>query len=284
MVSTILNIDGVPEHFNLPWRWIEQRQALREFDVTLRWTDVAEGTGRMIERLNEGAADIALLLTEGAVAGIARGGRFRILGTYVASPLQWGVHVAADSPFHDATALAGRRFAISRHGSGSHLMAAVYARMRQWPGPAESFVVVDNIDGARRALKHGEADIFLWERFTTKPYVDGGEFRCIDVLPTPWPCFVACASEAALADKATAARLALHAALHVAQRLASEEEAPALFAERYDLQPDDAAEWLQQTRWSATGGISGDILEQTGEALREVGMVDAVPAAQQLLA
>ena len=262
MKHTQLQVDGVPEHFNLPWRWIEERQGLRKLGVTLQWADVREGTGRMIERLNQGDADIALLLTEGAVAGIARGGKFRILGTYVASPLQWGVHVAADS----------------------HLMAAVYARTRDWSGPADRFVVVDDIDGARRALTDGEADIFLWERFTTKPYVDSGEFRRIDVLPTPWPCFVACISDAALADKATAARLALHAALHVAQGLSSDKEAPALFAERYDLQAGDAAEWLQQTRWSATGSIAGDILEQTGEALREVGMIDAVPTTQQLLA
>lgn len=279
-----LAIDGVPEHFNLPWRWLCEHAALSGLGVELNWTDIPEGTGRMIERLSVGESDLALLLTEGAVAGIARGAPYRVLGSFVASPLQWGVHVSAKSALTSPADLDGGRFAISRYGSGSHLMAGVYAQVRGWSAKDLDYVVVDNIDGARQALGQGDAEIFLWEKFTTQPYVDRGEFRCVDVIPTPWPAFVACISETALAEKGRAADLAFHAARYAAERLRTMPDAAQVFARRYGLRDDAAHLWLEQTRWSRDGHIGRDILEQTANTLKSVGMIDTLPEVSRILA
>ncbi|MFD1079761.1 type 2 periplasmic-binding domain-containing protein, partial [Longispora fulva] len=52
------------------------------------------------------------------------------------------------------------------------------------------FEEVGTIEGAIEALKAGKAGYFLWEHFTTKPFVDKGVFRRLADCPTPWPCFV----------------------------------------------------------------------------------------------
>ena len=57
------------------------------------------------------------------------------------------------------------------------------------------FEVVNNLDGARSALKSDQAHIFLWEKYTTKFLVDQHEFKRIGEYPTPWPCFVISATD-----------------------------------------------------------------------------------------
>lgn len=43
----------------------------------------------------QGALDIAILSTDGAVAEIAQGGTYRIVSSFVSSPLSYGVYVSA---------------------------------------------------------------------------------------------------------------------------------------------------------------------------------------------
>ena len=38
----------------------------------------------------------------------------------------------------------------------------------------------------------------MWEKFTTKPLVDSGEWRRVGECVTPWPCFVVAATNTAL--------------------------------------------------------------------------------------
>ena len=57
-------------------------------------------------------------------------------------------------------------------------MAFVQAENLGWdPKEDVQFTVVGNLDGARAALGKGEASAFMWEKFTTKPHVDSGEWR-----------------------------------------------------------------------------------------------------------
>lgn len=272
MRDTTMTIAGVPEHFNLPWRLLIEHGLHVRFGLDLRWRDVPEGTGAMIDMLENGDCDVALLLSEGAVAGIAGGAGLRILGEYVASPLRWGVHVAADSDVAKPEDLPGRRFAISRYGSGSHLMAALYASQHDWPA-APSFHVVNHLDGAQAALAAGDADIFLWEQFTTQPLVDAGVFRRVDVLPTPWPCFVACIGAHATARAPIASAL-LQQALAYGRLLQQHPDAERWFAQRYGLERDAVRRWLAITAWSARGDVAADDIEAISRALRGVGLID----------
>lgn len=277
-----LAVAGVPEHFNLAWRRLAERRALESLAVDLHWQEVSEGTGRMIDLLEAGDADMALLLTEGAVAGVANGRRIRLLGGWVASPLRWGVHVAAASSAQSAKDLPGQRFAISRYGSGSHLMAGIYAQRNGWQDAPE-FVVVDDLTGARRALAAGDAAIFLWERFTTQPVVDAGDFRRVDELPTPWPCFVAAVRDDLAPETLSAARLALRAALHEAQGLRQADRAAHAFAAAYALDPEQANEWLTGTRWADATTLDPDMLAGVASAMHGVGMIEQAPATAELL-
>ena len=52
-----------------------------------------------------------------------------------------------------------------------------------------TFTAANNFVGLRNGVAAGEFDLFLWEKFTTKPWVDRGELAVIAEVPTPWTAF-----------------------------------------------------------------------------------------------
>lgn len=243
-----ITIGGVPEHFNLPWHLAIEQGLFERENIHLIWKDYPGGTGAMCADLRAGKLDIALVLTEGIVADIVKGNPARILRWYVKSPLIWGIHVAADSAFYSIDDLQGRKYAISRFGSGSHLMAYVDASSRGWELSEEKFVVAGDLGGAKKILTGGEADIFLWEKFTTQPLVDAGIFRRIGECPTPWPCF-AMAVTGKIAEDINVLDKIISVICRSAENLKSNHEAHFLIAERYGIKEDQAKEWLNKVEW-----------------------------------
>jgi ABC-type nitrate/sulfonate/bicarbonate transport system substrate-binding protein len=283
-VTRPLLIGGVPEHFNLPWRLAFEDGAPQRLGIDAQWRDYPEGSGAMAAALRSGELDAALLLTEGAIAGIASGGGFKIASLFTESPLIWGIHVPAGSRFQSVADVQGARYAISRPGSGSHLMAFVHARARGWPTDALSFVAVRNLQGAIDAFAAGGADVFFWEKFMTKPLVDAGRFRRVGEFVAPWPAFVMCVGDAALAANGRALRELLSAAFAQAAALAASATAAALIASRYDLERADVAEWLTSTRWATRPGIGDESIASCVDALGALRLIDPDFAAHDAIA
>ena len=275
-----LKIGGVPEHFNLPWLRLAESGALGELGAV--WREVPEGSGAMAAALREGDLDAAMLLTEGAVAGAAQGG-FKIVSLYTVSALLWGIHVPAGSELRRVEDIHGRRYAISRRGSGSHLMSFVHARQQGWSTDEIDFVVVGTLQGAIDAFASGKADVFFWEKFMTKPLVDSGRFRRVGEFVAPWPAFVVCASNAALAQGKPIRRV-LSRALDSAAELAASPGAAGAIAERYALEPDDARDWLAVTRWAPRVGIEVEHLSPAVAQLAALGLIRGDVAPQSLTA
>lgn len=250
----------MPEHFNLPWHLALEARRFESLGIELEWRDYAGGSGAMASALRGGELDAALLLTEGAVAAVTDGVALEIASLYTESPLTWGIHVPAASRFRAVAELEGARYAISRRGSGSHLMAFVHARGQGWSIERLTLVTVGNLDGAVEAFAAGKADVFFWEKLMTKPLVDGGTFRRVGEFAAPWPAFVVCASSALDDAQRSALGRALELVLDEARLLRARPDAAQLIAARYGLGAADVAEWLGTTRWAErVGAAAGDV-------------------------
>ena len=269
-----LSIVGVPEHFNYPWHWAIERGLFEDAGIDLQWQDAPGGTGAMAQMLAEEESDLAVLLTEGCVAAIIKGNPSRIVQSYIASPLTWGIHVDAKSSFQDIEDVEGKTYAISRYGSGSHLMAYVDAQQRGWNTGNMKFNVVGNFNGAKKALANGEADLFMWEKFMTKPTVDSGIFRRIGECPTPWPCFAITANEKALQNKADAIEKMLDIIQKVCLDFEYYYQAVEIISEKYGLLYEDAETWFYQTDWTNNNLFSVSVLEKIMDTLLEVKVID----------
>jgi sulfonate transport system substrate-binding protein len=244
-----IRLGGVPEHFNMPWHYALEKGLFEKEGIALHWSDYPGGTGAMAKDLRSGVLDAAVILTEGIVADIIGGNACTIVQWYVKSPLVWGIHVAASSAITTPAQFAQKKYAISRYGSGSHLMAYVDAYQRKLPLAEDQFVVVGNLQGAADALSEGKADLFMWEKFMTKPYVDKGIFRRIEECPTPWPCFVIAVRNEFLDQHPEKIATLLSVIQEAARQFAALPDAAAQIANRYQLQLADVQEWFRAVQW-----------------------------------
>ncbi|RBP33123.1 ABC-type nitrate/sulfonate/bicarbonate transport system substrate-binding protein [Oceanihabitans sediminis] len=246
-----INIGGVPEHFNLAWYLTLKNGEYKDEGINLRWKDYFGGSGEMSKALREGEIDMAVILTEGIIKDIIDGNPSAIIQTFVASPLIWGIHVAKDSNYHSVEDLKGTKAAISRYGSGSHLMAYINAQNNNWNLEKDlDFEVIKDLDGAVEGLTKEVADYFLWEKFTTKPLVDEGVFRRIGNCPSPWPCFVIAVRKEFLENNKEDVKTILNIINETTTDFKDIPRIDATIANRYEQKLEDVQEWLELTEWS----------------------------------
>ena len=246
-----INIGGVPEHFNLAWYLGLKNAEYKAANINLRWKDYFGGTGAMCKGLRDGDIDMAVILTEGIIKDIIAGNKCKIIQVYVKTPLIWGIHVAANSNYKTINELKGTKAAISRYGSGSHLMAYVNAENNKWNLEEDlDFEVIKNLDGAVEGLTDGKADYFLWEKFMTKPIVDKGVFRRIDECPSPWPCFVVAVREDFLKSNKKDVKTILDIVNNTTAEFKDIPSIDRMIANRYEQEIEDVQEWLSLTEWS----------------------------------
>lgn len=277
-----VNIIGVPEHFNLPWHLAIEDGAFEERGINLIWTDVPEGTGRMCDVLENEETDLAIILTEGIVKSITEGNTVKIIQEYIASPLLWGIHVDANSSYTSLNQLNDTTAAISRFGSGSHLMAYVNAKQMHWNPEALKFNLVNNLDGAVENLATGNADYFMWEHFTTKPLVDGGIFRHLGDCPTPWPCFVMVGTHKFLSENE---RIVQHIQEIINTYTLEFKQIPSIdrtLANRYHQKLVDIQAWLQLTEWSQKQ-LPETTVVKVQETLKELNLINDLKPVSEIL-
>ncbi|MES2800810.1 MAG: ABC transporter substrate-binding protein [Bacteroidota bacterium] len=273
-----LKIGGVPEHFNLPWRLAIEEGKLREIGIDVHWSDMSGGTGQMIRGLESGSIDVAVLLTEGITKSILQGLDAKILKVYVASPLHWGIHVPFHSDIHKVAQLENQTFAISREGSGSHLMALVLAGQKLWNPKQLKFNVIGDVYGGLWALKSNEAQAFLWEKYTTHPFVEQEKCRYIDEVVTPWPCFVIAVRTSVLAKYPAILEEMSTVVAQRAKAVKIDSISTEMLAWRYNLKQDEVAKWLNETEWNYNDDNFDSEFEKVVQNLRAVGLVSDAEA------
>ncbi len=246
-----LQVGGVPEHFNFPWRLAIEEGLFRAQGVSLHWSDMSGGTGQMIKGLKTGSIDVAVLLTEGITRAILQGLEAKILRVFVLSPLNWGIHVSYNSAFDSIQQLEGKTFAISREASGSHLMAYVLAQKEGWKQELK-FNVVGDIYGGLTALENNEADAFLWERYTTNPYVRQKKCRRIGDIVTPWSSFVIAARDEVIQNHPTALMKMCSVVATKAAYVKKDSRTAEMISSRYNIDLFQVKKWLSQTEWCNT--------------------------------
>ena len=270
-----IKIAGVPEHFNLPWHLCIEDGEFNAVGIDLQWTDVPEGTGKMCQMLRTGETDIAVLLTEGIIKDITEGNSAKIVQIYVQSPLIWGIHVAMNASYQNLSDLENKKVAISRMGSGSHLMSLINASNQKWKTENLQFEIVNTIDGAVDSLTNGKADYFMWERFMTQPLVDQKIFRRIAECPTPWPCFVIAVRNELLESDPKIIQQILDIINTTTQEFKEIPSIDRTLAMKYKLELAAVQEWLTLTRWSQKQ-ITKEALDKILKVLSDIKLVSKI--------
>ncbi len=280
MQSKTIRLGGVPEHFNLPIHLAIENGSFEQRGVNLEWTTFKGGTGQMTKALRNGEVDACILLTEGIIKDVIAGNQSQIVSGYVNTPLIWGVHTGAKNSLASHQEIYKRQYGISRFGSGSHLMAIVDATANGHKIAKEQFTIIKNLDGALESLESLSTDVFYWEKFTTKPYVDNGQLRRVGQFVTPWPCFVVAATKDIL-DREPESIIRMLRTIHDScDRFMQTDEFIPVVADRYGQQVKDVERWYHATEWAIHGWVSDKMLRSVVHNLRVADIItdkDEVP-------
>lgn len=266
MKEDLIRIGGVPEHFNFPWK-LRLNQAQPGFN----WKDFPGGSGAMIQALTSGELDAALVLTESVAHALNQNLPVEPLAVFVESPLIWGIFSGANNPIHSADPHSSLKYAISRFGSGSHLMAKVDAYIRGGRVEEGQFELIGNLDGAVSSLSVLKTDLFFWEKWMTKPLVDKGILKMIGERPTPWSCFQLVVNEHFTHDgkRMEILRSIYQQVLKIAGEFSEDETAARQLSNQYGLDIQDATDWLKQVKWAKEWKSSADQLQLAKDWLQK---------------
>lgn len=260
MKQTTIRLGGVPEHFNLPIHLAKERGDFAARGVDMQWTTYGGGTGQMTKALRDGEIDACILLTEGIIKDIIAGNQSKIVSGYVTTPLIWGVHTGANNKLQYHSQIYDKKYGISRFGSGSHLMAIVDATVNDRKLKKEQFKIIKNIEGALESLESLKSDVFYWEKYTTKPYVDNGQLRRIGEFITPWPCFMIAATNEILEREPENIIRMLRTIHDSCDQFMQTNDSIKTVSKRYGQKEKDVERWYHSTEWAIHGWVSDKML------------------------
>ncbi|KAG6002468.1 hypothetical protein E4U21_003034 [Claviceps maximensis] len=276
-----LRIGYVPEHFSTPLHFAKQHFGL---DAVL--TAFPSGTGHMVTAIRAGEIDVAIGLTEGWIAGLGKegiegDGGYRLVGTYVETPLCWAISTGAKRPeITSVDSLKGTKIGVSRIGSGSYVMGFVLADQQGWLAENVSFsdtVVLNTFENLRNAVNSGEADFFMWEHFTSKKYYDSGEIRRVGDIYTPWSSWKIVASTKLASGSTLDPRVkTLFGKLDQGIRHFNEnkDEAVKYISSELGYSEPDAREWLKTVEFpTKTEGVKDEVVRNCVGVLRKAGVL-----------
>ncbi|GAC95458.1 possible thiamine biosynthesis enzyme [Pseudozyma hubeiensis SY62] len=320
MTDKKLRIGYVPEHFAAP---LHHLAATSWGQSNIELVSQPSGTGQMLTSLDASQMsgqkiDVAVALTEALITGIAKGrSDYKLVGSYVRTSLNWAVITGTKpyaSSYNSIDDLKGTKIGISRIGSGSQIMASVMALQHGWntttigggadAGSAEiEFKVNDTFQNLRDGVngKEGaETSCFMWEWYTTKPYVDSGEVRFIGNVPTPWPSWTIAAScNTALSNSSTKLAEFLAKLQESIREFANTEtrqngQAKEWIVNHHQYKEEDVESWLKTVRWvgedmtdpegvkvpttgqnTTTQTVSSETIKETLQVLEKAGVLNS---------
>ncbi|KAH9994805.1 periplasmic binding protein-like II [Russula vinacea] len=272
-----LRVGYVREHFSSPLL----QYAAHDGNKTFTLVECPGGTGQLTSRLANDEIDVAIALTDALIAGIANGSNaYRLVGSYVSTPLNWAVITGAKSKYQSLAELEGTPIGISRVGSGSQTMAYVMARQQGWATETLRFKVNNDIRGLIDSVNDGSTSAFMWEWFTTKPFVDAGEVRFISSVPTPWPSWLIAAHPSHVRAPSQELRAFLDAlSTYVVSFDAPDNRAGpnvTFIKETFGYREEDISAWLETVRYPKNcTAIPEKIITNTLATLENAGVVTA---------
>lgn len=253
----------------------------------------------MVTALQAGEIDIGVGLTEGWISALGKAqakkedAGFKVVGTYVETPLCWAISTGAKRELQDVKDLRDGRVGVSRIGSGSYVMSYVLADQQGWldtssgspPFPVEPLNTFANL---RDGVNNGTADFFMWEHFTSKRYYDNGEIKRIGEIYTPWSSWKIVAVNDLLhpanwSSTSNASKPVLKEELDdVLQKInkgvkhfeENQEEAVEYISTKLDYSEEDAREWLKTVRFAKdVRGVDSKVVDKTVSILQKAGVL-----------
>ncbi|CAO1606066.1 hypothetical protein XANCAGTX0491_009565 [Xanthoria calcicola] len=280
-----LRVGYVPEHFSTPLHF-----AQTYFSLSADLIPFPSGTGHMVTALRAGELDIAIGLTEGWIAAMAKGppsskttdakpeeNGFKLVGTYVETPLCWAISTGHEKEhITDVQDLKGKKMGVSRIGSGSYVMSYVLADREGWDQPFEC-LQLQTFEALRKGVNDGTVDFFMWDYFTSKRYYTSGTLhpiKKVGEIYTPWSSWKIVARTPFIDTPEVNSFLEkFNAGINYFGE--HKEEAVQYISTQLDYTEEDAKEWMKTVRFAQNvKGVKESVVRDTMDMLQKAGVIE----------
>ncbi|KAL8754092.1 MAG: hypothetical protein Q9199_004590 [Rusavskia elegans] len=280
-----LRVGYVPEHFSTPLHFAQTYCSLSADLIPFH-----SGTGHMVAALRVGELDIAIGLTEGWIAAIAKDpppdqttdagsseNEFKLVGTYVETPLCWAISTGHDREhITDVQDLKGKKLGVSRIGSGSYVMSYVLADREGWDQPFEC-LPLQTFEALRKGVNDRTVDFFMWEYFTSKRYYSSETLhpiKKVGEIYTPWSSWKIVA-RTPLIDTPELDSFLETVNAGIKYFGEHKEEAVQYISTKLDYEEEDAKEWMKTVRFARdVKGVENSVVRETMEMLQKAGVIE----------
>lgn len=276
-MSRKILVGGVHEYTNIPFLRSLMRDEFFNARIELRWIPYPSGSAPMAKALTDGNLDMAILLTDSAVRSIATGANVRLVSPYVTSKLDWVFHTMVDYPLEWTKDISSKKFAISKFGSGGHLISLYWAKQAGITLTENNFLEVGDMDNAVNALKQGVAHIFPWERLTTSHYVESGLLREVHNILTPYPPFSFVASGNILHEDPDVVKKIVRIIQSSAAQLKYTSNATEIIASTYNRSLEEVEKAWKRLVWATTETFNPEDIDAVIEILLSTGAIQNRP-------
>ena len=162
-------------------------------------------------------------------------------------------------------------------------MAIVDANSKSQQLKTEQFKIIKNLEGALTSLTDMDSDIFYWEKYTTKPYVDAGILKRLGEYVTPWSCFVVAATDKILEEQPNNVIRLLRTIHDSCDSFMQDENAIKMVSDRYQQKMNDVERWYHSTEWAIHGWVSDKMVKSIVYHLKLAGIVGEEQAIPELI-
>ena len=119
-----------------------------------------------------------------------------------------------------------------------------------------------------------ESDVFYWEKYTTKPWVDNGQLKRVGEFITPWPCFMVAATNKAIEEQPENIIRLLRVMHDSCDSFMQSDDAIKIVSERMHQKLEDVERWYHSTEWSIHGWVSEKMLKSVIFYLQAASIID----------
>lgn len=266
-----LIVGFVPEHFSTPLFLAERQGFFLKNGLEVSFKAFPSGSGHLIQSLQEGSINMAVGLTEAFVKAAASDDVcYKLIGTYVKSPLRWAVSTGGKrQDINSVNELEGKVCGVSRIGSGSDIMSKVLKEEKHWTKDFQ-YEVLDSFGNLRQAVNNKMADFFMWEHFTSKRYFDNGEIKSVGDIYTPWPSWVIVADGVVLKYETVALAFCKSVNEGIEYFKNNTEEAIRYIVSHFDYEEATVRAWLDTVEFSDDASrIDPEIVSKTLAILKQ---------------
>jgi ABC-type nitrate/sulfonate/bicarbonate transport system substrate-binding protein len=165
--KTTLILGAVPDIHLAILHIAKEANIFSKYYLNLTMKEFLGVTGELAKALGEEAQiDIGIGLTDGLITAISKGADFKIVGTFVESPMKWVIVVAAAAANSKLTTIAdlkGKVFGITKFGGGARINTILIAKKQGLSEENGDSIIrlLGDLNSMIVALKNGDIDCFV---------------------------------------------------------------------------------------------------------------------------